>query len=144
MDIQELSDRAEIADVLYRYARGIDSKDWTLWRSAFLEDAHLDYSSAHGPVGDRETIAQWLEASFAHIEGAHHHITNIEIVVNGNEATATALFYNPFRAAWTEKFSSAGGYYHHTLTRTAEGWKSRKLVEDNRWIQDPPGMPPGM
>ena len=144
MDTQELSDRAEIAGVLYRYARGVDSKDWALWRTAFTEDAHLDYSSAQGPVGDRETIGQWLEASFAHIDGAHHYITNIEITVNGDEATATALFYNPFRAVWVEKFSTAGGYYHHTLVRTAEGWKSRKLVEENRWIQDAPGMPPGM
>lgn len=142
MDLQELSDRAEITDLLFRYARGVDSKDWALWRSVFTDDALLDYSSAHGPVGDRETIAQWLEASFAYIEGAHHHITNVEITVDGDEAEAIALFYNPFRAAWTEQFSAAGGYYRHRLVRTAQGWKSRELVEDNRWIQNPPGRPP--
>jgi 3-phenylpropionate/cinnamic acid dioxygenase small subunit len=143
MDIHELSDRAEITQLLYTYARGIDSKDWGLWRSVFLEDAHLDYSSANGPVGDRESIAQWLEGSFAYIEGAHHHLTNIEITVDGDDAEAIALFWNPFRAQWTQQFSAAGGYYRHKLVRTPAGWKSRELVEDNRWIQDAPGMPPG-
>lgn len=144
MDLSELSDRAEIADLLSRYARGVDSKDWALWRTVFTEDAHLDYTSANGPAGDRETIARWLEGSFAYIEGAHHHITNIEITVDGDEAEAIALFWNPFRAAWVETFSAAGGYYRHKLVRTPDGWRSRELVEDNRWIQNPPGMPPGM
>lgn len=142
MDTQELCDRASITDLLYQYARGIDAKDWALWRTVFLEDAVLDYSSAQGPVGDRESVARWLEASFAHIEGAHHYITNIEITVNGDEAEALALFWNPFRAAWRDEFSAAGGYYRHKLVRTSDGWRSRELYEDNRWIQNAPGMPP--
>lgn len=144
MDTEELSDRANITELLYRYARGVDSKDWELWRTVFTEDAHLDYSSAQGPSGSRETVGQWLEASFAHIHGAHHYITNIEISVNGDEAEATALFFNPFRAAWLDEFSTAGGYYRHKLVRTPEGWRSSELYEDNRWIQNAPGMPPGM
>lgn len=144
MDVQEISDRLEITDLLYRYARGVDSQDWALWKSVFTPDAHLDYSSARGPVGDPDTIARWLEASFRAVIGAHHHITNVEITVDGDEAEAVALFWNPFRAAWRDDFSAAGGYYRHRLVRTADGWRSRELVEDNRWIQNPPGMPPGM
>lgn len=144
MDLRTLSDRAEIADLLSRYARGVDDKDWILWRTVFTDDAHLDYTSAGGPAGSREDIAAWLEASFAHIEGAHHHITNIEITINGDEADAVALFWNPFRAAWMPTFSAAGGYYRHHLVRTEDGWRSARLVEDNRWIQNPPQIPEGL
>lgn len=141
MELRELSDRVEIEALLYRYARAVDSKDWALWRTVFTQDAHLDYSSAGGPVGDRETVGEWLQQSFVHVEGAHHHITNIEISLDGDDATAVALFYNPFRVSWAETFSAAGGYYRHTLVRTPEGWRSRKLIEDNHWVQNPPGPP---
>ncbi|MEV6348312.1 nuclear transport factor 2 family protein [Actinoplanes sp. NPDC051851] len=143
MDQRELSDRSDIQALLFRYARAVDCKDWALWRTVFTEDAHLDYSSGRGPAGDRETIAAWLEQSFTHVDGAHHHITNIEIEFEpgGDEARVVALFYNPFRASWSATWSAAGGYYRHTVVRTPRGWRSRELIEDNRWVQNPPDHP---
>jgi len=35
--------------------------------------------------------------------------------------------------------SQCGGYYHHDLVRTPDGWRSRRLVEENRWFLNPPG-----
>lgn len=40
----ELSDRAEIGDVLLRYFRGVDRRDWDLVRSCFFPDARNDYA----------------------------------------------------------------------------------------------------
>ena len=48
MDLQALSDKIEINELLTRYARGVDSEDWDLWKSVFTPDAHLDYSSRRG------------------------------------------------------------------------------------------------
>ena len=45
-DLQTVHDKIEIKELLYRYARGCDSKDWKLLTSVFTPDAHLDYSSA--------------------------------------------------------------------------------------------------
>ena len=42
MDLQTLGDRLEINDLLTRYAHSVDSKDWTLYRSVFTEDAFID------------------------------------------------------------------------------------------------------
>ena len=30
-----------------------------------------------------------------------------------------------------------GGYYQEELVRTSDGWKIRRLVEDNRWMKMP-------
>ena len=45
-DVQALADRLAIHELLARYARGVDEKDWELYRSVFTEDATIDYSSA--------------------------------------------------------------------------------------------------
>ncbi len=36
--LQLLIDRAEIGDVQLRYATGLDSRDWTLFRSCFTDE----------------------------------------------------------------------------------------------------------
>jgi hypothetical protein len=32
-----------------------------------------------------------------------------------------------------------GGYYHHRLVRTPDGWRSRELVEELVWKRGVPG-----
>src|ERR1700751_881744 len=45
MDLQRISDELEIATLLTRYARAVDSRDWDLYRSVFTDDAHIDYAA---------------------------------------------------------------------------------------------------
>ena len=42
---ERVSDELEIAALLNRYARAVDTKDWELYRSVFTDDAHIDYSA---------------------------------------------------------------------------------------------------
>ena len=39
----EYEDRLEIAEVLLRYATGIDRRNWSLFRTVFTDDCDLDY-----------------------------------------------------------------------------------------------------
>jgi len=41
----ERSDHELITDVLVRYATGIDTKDWTLFRTCFTNDVSADYGT---------------------------------------------------------------------------------------------------
>ena len=50
--LQELCDRADIFDCMYRYARGIDRIDRELLRSAYHDDAVDDHVGFVGPVDD--------------------------------------------------------------------------------------------
>ena len=138
MDQQEISDRLEISDLLARYARAVDTKDWTLWRTVFTEDAQLDYRSAGGPVGGREEVGTWLEEALAPFPMTQHLITNVEVVIDGDTAHARALFFNPMTFPGHEEPSSCGGSYDHDLVRTPEGWRSERLLEQNAWFLNAP------
>lgn len=133
MDLQLLADRLEITDLLTRYASSVDRKDWQSWRSCFTEDAYIDYRSAGGIDGDRETVARWLEETLAQFPMTQHLVSNIDIEVDGDRATARAMLFNPMGnpdgSTWF-----CGGYYNHELVRTPEGWRSRRLIEETTWF----------
>jgi hypothetical protein len=136
---QEVHDKLEIQELLARYARGVDSKDWELYKSVFTPDAFIDYSSAGAIAGLRDDVAAWLERGLATIPMTQHFITNVEIDLDGDRAKVRAMFYNPMQLPGMAELSSCGGYYHHDLVRTPEGWKSERLVEENLWFVNPPG-----
>ncbi|WP_197373723.1 nuclear transport factor 2 family protein [Mycolicibacterium baixiangningiae] len=134
-----MSDSAEIAELLYRYARAVDTKDWELYRSVFTDDAHIDYSSAGAVAGGRDEVVDWFAANFGVIPWSMHYITNIEILERSDDgARVRAMFYNPMQLPGMPDISSCGGYYHHELVRTPHGWRSRHLREENIWFTNAP------
>lgn len=138
MNLQEVHDKLEIHELLARYARGVDSEDWELWKSVFTADATLDYTSAGAPAGSRDELAEWLAVSIKRLPIKQHYITNVEIQLNGDRAKVRAMFYNPMQLPEMSEMSFCGGYYHHEVVRTPEGWKSERLVEENQWFVNPP------
>ena len=133
MDMQTLGDRLEINDLLTRYAHSVDSKDWTLYRSVFTDDAFIDYESAGGIKGDREAVANWLEKTLAGFPMTQHLISNIDVKIDGDRASVRAMFYNPMGMPSGKTFW-CGGFYNHSLVRTADGWKSQRLIEESSWF----------
>jgi hypothetical protein len=137
-----VSDEVEIARLLYRYARAVDTKDWELYRSVFTQDAVIDYSSAGIPAGSRDEIGEFLSKGFTTIPWSMHYITNIESDIDGDTAKVRAMFYNPMQLPGMAEMSSCGGYYHHELVRTPDGWRSRHLREENVWFVNSPAATP--
>ena len=139
MDAQAALDKLEIHELLARYARGVDTKDWELWKGVFTPGAQVDYSSAGGPVGPPHEIAAWLEQGLQVVPMTQHFISNIEVDVQGDKAKVRALFYNPMQLPGMAEMSFCGGSYHHEVVRTDAGWKSERLVERNVWFVNGPG-----
>ena len=139
MDNQAVSDKLEIHELLARYARGVDDRDWDLYRSVFTHDAHIDYTSAGAIAGSIDEVTDFLAASFTVIPWSQHYITNVEIDLEGDAARVRAMFFNPMQLPGIEGSSSCGGFYHHDLVRTSDGWRSRRLVEESRWFLNGPG-----
>ena len=131
--MQTLGDRLEINDLLTRYAHSVDSKDWALYRTVFTDDAFIDYESAGGITGDREAVADWLEKTMAGFPMTQHLISNIDVKIDGDRATVRAMFYNPMGMPSGKTFW-CGGFYNHSLVRTADGWKSERLIEESSWF----------
>ncbi|WP_231992187.1 nuclear transport factor 2 family protein [Mycobacterium sp. ACS4331] len=135
-----VEDQLAIAALLHRYARAVDTKDWELYRSVFTEDARIDYSSAGAAAGPRDEVTAWMEQNFgALIPMSMHYITNVEILEHrGDSATVRAMFYNPMQLPGATDLSYCGGYYHHDVVRTPDGWRSRSLREENVWFVNGP------
>ncbi len=85
----------------------------------------------------RPRVRSW-EAETRSWTGSRHYITNIESVVDGDTATVRTMFYNPMQLPEMASLSSCGGYCHHELVRTPDGWRSRRLREENVWFLNAP------
>lgn len=139
MELRELSDRLEIEALLTRYAKAVDRKDWELYLTVFTADASIDYSSAGGAVAGPTEMATWLEEALSQFPATQHLVSNIDIEFDpdGDHASVEAMFHNPMvmpdKSSWV-----TGGWYHHELVRTPDGWRSEKLVEESAYFS---GMP---
>lgn len=137
MDLQEISDRLEIVDVVTRYTRAVDTRDWqALHDTVFTEDAVMDYSSVGGPVGPPSEVVPWVEQGLAGFDRYQHVIGQIDIALDGDTARLTAYFTNPMVARapdGSETLWECGGYYRHHLVRTPAGWRSTHLIDELVW-----------
>jgi hypothetical protein len=104
----------------------------------FTDDANIDYSSAGAIAGSRDEVADWLSKGFTAIGMSMHYITNIESEIDGDTAKVRAMFYNPMQLPGMTELSYCGGYYHHELVRTPDGWRSSHLREENVWFVNSP------
>lgn len=136
--LETVHDKLEIRELLYRYARSVDTKDWEAFASVFTDDAHLDYSSVGYPPGSRDEVVAILSRAVDAVPMTQHFISNIQIRLDGDRADVTAMFYNPMQLPGMDALSFCGGNYHHRVVRTADGWKSEHLVEENLWFVNPP------
>jgi hypothetical protein len=142
VDLQEISDRMEIEGLLIRYTRAIDAGEWDLLDTVFTPDAEFDYTESGGIADTYPAVKAWLaEVLPAFFPRRMHSLAQIAIELSGDEALATAYFHNPMPVAAQRgddghggtKVVEFGGLYHHTLVRTAAGWRSRKLHEEIVW-----------
>jgi len=137
LDLQTLSDRAEIEDVLVRYTRAIDSGDWDRLDTVFTPDARIDYTESGGIKDGYPVVKPWLaEVLPAFFPQRMHTLGQLDIALDGDTATVAAYFHNPMPMAdgqGGQKLVQFGGVYHHTMVRTADGWRSRSLHEEVVW-----------
>ena len=139
MDLRHTADRLEIAELLARYARAVDRKDWELYRTVFTADAHIDYTSAGGTAAGLEEMCSWLDEALAQFPATQHLVSNviIDLEPGADTARVEAMFFNPMAMPDGSTWFT-GGWYHHRIVRTPEGWRSRELVEESSWFA---GMP---
>ena len=133
--LQRLVDRADIEDLLSRYARACDTKDWDLYRAVFTPDAVIDYTAAYGIRGPVAEVSEWIAKLMipSFVPKTQHLLANVEITVDGDRASAHAYYINPdVRSDGAGGFGLLlnGGYYTATVCRRPEGWRIARLVAE--------------
>lgn len=140
---QELSDRFEIQDLVFRYAELVDSKQFDSLREVFTEDAFVDYSAMGGSVGNLEDTLAFLRAAvtaevFPHTQ---HLNANIQIKVDGDRATGRVMCFNPMHMAVSAEQKHMfflGLWYLDEYRRTAKGWRISRREEEKSWAFNTP------
>lgn len=136
-DLEHLSDRLEINDLLIRYAAGIDDEDWDLLDRVFTPDAEIDYTSSGGISGRYPEVKAWLAAVLTSFSVKVHYVTNSMVDLDGDVAKARTLVLNPAGVSHPDGSTNGftvGAIYHDDLVRTAEGWRISKRVEKQLFL----------
>ena len=131
MDLQELSDRQEITDLLTEYSYAVDFHRWDDLDAIFTPDATLDLTATGGESGDIATMKTWLAETLAMFTGHQHLVATSKVELDGDRARAKTICHNPMyldRDNSSQHVLFVGLWYLDELVRTPDGWRiaSRK------------------
>lgn len=138
LSTRELSDRIQIQDLLVRYTRAIDTKDWNLLDTCFLPDAEVDYTATGGVAGRYPEVRAWLAKALAPFPITVHYITNSQVELDGDRARVRTLVHNPMFFANPDGSLhdfTVGATYVDELVWTDDGWRIAKRSEDAGYMQ---------
>jgi len=114
--------REDVAELLVRYAAGIDRRDWALLRSCFTDDCQLDYGDvARWSSGDE--VTDWMRKTHEPLGHTLHRITNPSVVVDGETVTARSYVDAVVLGPDNARGAHVLGFYDDVVVRTDQGWK---------------------
>ncbi len=128
-------DKFAIHDLLIRYATALDTRDWSLLRTCFLDDIVATYETIgeqHGYVEVERLCRRVLEP----LAGSHHMITNITADIDGDTACTTCYLQSThIRAEPGGDNWVVAGFYSDVVVRTDEGWRIARRSLRRIWTQ---------
>jgi hypothetical protein len=142
--VQELIDRAAIRDVMTRYARGLDRRDFDMVAGCFAPDATAEYSG--------EVLAPGVDAIVSYVRGLEHlpismHFMGdmfIELDGDSAEVETYAIAYLVGAHGGSEEGVRVRGLrYRDRLARRQGGWAITHRVHTADWMFSSPSLPPG-
>ena len=133
--VEELSDRAEIQDLLVREAHALDKGEWEIWERCFTSDAEIDYSENDGAVGGPAEVRRWLAAVFADFPAAQHLTSNSAISLDGDLASVRSMQYIGVKMIRgdEERVVISGIWFHDEMRRDEGGWRIASRREELAW-----------
>ena len=145
LSLQDLSDRAEIQDLIVAYSYAVDTRDFDALEALFTPDAFIDYTAMGGISGDPATIKQWLGEVMPFFSTFQHFAGLTKITLLGDEAETVSMCHNPMTFAHKDGTThtwTCGLWYHDRFLRTPDGWRMTRRVEEKGYFTNlPPGMP---
>lgn len=134
--MRELADRIALGDLIARYCRGCDRRDFALVRSLYHDDAIDD----HGAMfrGGPDDFVAWLPQAMAPWELTIHSVSNSLFAIDGDRAEGEHLVraWHRTRAPGPQEYIVDGRYLDRYEKRDG-AWKfiHRSLVFDHGEIR---------
>jgi hypothetical protein len=137
--------RAEVLDVLARFAHGIDGRDWILYRSVFADEVDVDYTSYRTGSAARMAADDWVARArrlFPGLDATQHVLVNPWFRPDDLGSGAGMRVQTSMRA---DHFLDGmrytlGGRYVHRLADAGEGWRIRAVTLTVTWEEGDKGL----
>lgn len=129
--MNDVADRLAIADVLCRYARGIDRCDEAVLRAVWWPGAQCDYGNGVGDAGEWSAA---VVVALAQMLRTQHFLGNMLIEVSGDRATAETYCraYHEVPGPDGPQDMEVGGRYLDQLEKRGGEWR----VAHRRYVLD--------
>jgi len=140
-------DFQSICDLRYAYATGVDTRDWTLYRSIFCDRVAIDFSSYNQRPASVMSAEAWVDGVkplFHGLAATQHSMTNPRVVVDGNRATLTMYMQAEHILDHEDPTSwfTIGGYYTDEVRRTGGRWRIAGVTLTVYWRRGRPDIMP--
>ncbi len=127
--LQLLADESDLRDLIHRYAFGLDTRDWDMWRSVFTDEVVIDMSDYEPEPPPRslpiDTYLAYVRRLFAGFDATQHFIGTHRFLIDGDRATIVAHMRAEHWVTTREggdRYTMYGTYTDECV-RTAEGWR---------------------
>lgn len=138
-------DWIDLLALVARYSRGLDTKDYQLFRSCFVDPIHVTYDvSTAGVPADRLTfhsidhLATESQRIHAPLHRIMHRNTNHSFVIDGDRATGR-VYVDLFQVRLQDRDQPETvhhlGWYDDVYLRTADGWKFSERHYVTNWSE---------
>ena len=143
--LEELVNWRAVHDLSLRYATGIDTRDWALYRSCFSDTLPVDFSSfTHRPAPPGEVDAdEWVAMVRSTIEGfeSTQHLIGNQIISFGSieedDARPDSGGYTAYIQAqhWMsrDRWYLIGGWYENGIRRVDGTWRISAVTLHQTW-----------
>jgi len=125
----QIDDRAAIRELLLRYARGVDARDFALVASCFTPDAAYRGALAQGTIADALTA---LRAATQRYTATRHAIGGQSVEIDGDTASSDT---DCTAKHWFAdgRCRTVGVRYRDRLVRGPAGWLIARRDVDTLW-----------
>ena len=130
LSLEEISDRLEIQQLLTAYSTAIDAGRFDDLDDLFTDDGEVDLSVTGGAYGPFGEVKAWLIETLSSMGAYMHLVSNIDLRLTGDTATARTACVNPLvldpksNAVYLICF-----WYDDEFVKTNGSWRFRRRTQ---------------
>lgn len=138
------NDRAQVQELIAKFANSFDLKDWDGLQSCFTESIFTDYSDLRGTPPQTVSAADYVQSrreSLDHLK-LHHLVSNYEIDFPDSVGATCRASMVVWRKSEAEEFTSHCVYTFQLVKQNSD-WKISGITQKILWNEGQSSMHSG-
>jgi hypothetical protein len=136
--LQWLIDRALISDLLFSFARALDTKDYAGYANNYADGGYIELPDPKAPGSTfmlrKERMLELVPKTLGRYAATHHISANHQITLDGDAASSRSYLQAVHVSGQPTDHWSAGGWYDCEYIRTPLGWKFARVRLTPVWV----------